>query len=85
MFPSAKIRPLNHLQRQRITSNLFVVVALGAVLTVAAPTLFPCPAFELNDKAARLEAKRKLKATTSNIPVVIKERRPAVTSEEKEE
>ncbi|KAI8075025.1 hypothetical protein BC940DRAFT_363077 [Gongronella butleri] len=52
---------LNHMQRQRLTSNLFVVVAAGAVVTVALPTLFPCPAFDQNDKAARLEARRKYK------------------------
>ncbi|CAO3610835.1 unnamed protein product [Cunninghamella blakesleeana] len=56
-----RIHSLNHLQRQKITNNLFVVVALGAVVTVALPTLFPCPAFDHNDKAARLEAQRKMK------------------------
>ncbi|KAI8148476.1 hypothetical protein BJV82DRAFT_592250 [Fennellomyces sp. T-0311] len=74
MFNGTRMKPLNHLQRQRITSNLFVVVALGAVATVAAPTLFPCPAFDQNDKAARLEARRKMKAQ-GNKPVVIQKRR----------
>ncbi|SAM04376.1 hypothetical protein [Absidia glauca] len=55
-----RIRTLNHLQRQRLTSNLFTVVALGAVVTVALPTIFPCPAFDHNDKAARLEAQKKI-------------------------
>ncbi|KAI9305380.1 hypothetical protein BJ944DRAFT_287858 [Cunninghamella echinulata] len=56
-----RIHSLNHLQRQRLTNNLFVVVAFGAVVTVALPTLFPCPAFDHHDKAARLEAQRKIK------------------------
>ncbi|ORY93421.1 hypothetical protein BCR43DRAFT_496915 [Syncephalastrum racemosum] len=76
MFAGTKLRPLNHLQKQRITSNLFVLVALGAIATVAAPTLFPCPAFDQNDKAARLEARRKLKEQQqANTPVIIKKRR----------
>ncbi|ORX60598.1 hypothetical protein DM01DRAFT_1332726 [Hesseltinella vesiculosa] len=56
-----RMRSLNHLQRQRLTSNLFVVVAAGAVVTVALPTIFPCPAFEQSDKTARLEAQEKYK------------------------
>ncbi|KAI9291274.1 COX5B-domain-containing protein [Neoconidiobolus thromboides FSU 785] len=36
-------RPLTYLEKQRVTTRLFVAVALGAVFTVAAPTLFPCP------------------------------------------
>ncbi|KAL1926895.1 hypothetical protein VTP01DRAFT_5225 [Rhizomucor pusillus] len=75
MFTGARIRPLNHLQKQRITSNLFVIVALGAVATVAAPTIFPCPAFDQNDKAARLEARRKLKEKHGKTPIIIKKRR----------
>lgn len=68
-----RIRTLNHLQRQRITSNLFVVVAMGAVVTVALPTLFPCPAFNNNDKAARLEAQRKIRSKQ----VVVNPRAPS--------
>lgn len=36
-------RPLNYAQKQRLTTQLFYAVAAGAVFTVAAPTLFPCP------------------------------------------
>ncbi|ORZ22172.1 hypothetical protein BCR42DRAFT_405638 [Absidia repens] len=68
-----RIRTLNHLQRQRLTSNLFVVVAMGAVVTVALPTLFPCPAFNNNDKAARLEAQRKFRSKQ----VVVNPRAPS--------
>ncbi|KAG2221031.1 hypothetical protein INT45_009280 [Circinella minor] len=82
MFNGTKMKPLNHLQRQRITSNLFVLVALGAIATVAAPTLFPCPAFDQNDKAARLEARRRLKAQQGNTPVVIRERRTTVQQQQ---
>ncbi|CAO3595172.1 unnamed protein product [Absidia cylindrospora] len=71
-----RIRTLNHLQRQRLTSNLFVVVAMGAVLTVALPTLFPCPAFNNNDKAAQLEAQRKIKSKQ----VVVNPRTPSSSS-----
>ncbi|KAG0180075.1 hypothetical protein DFQ29_001257 [Apophysomyces sp. BC1021] len=75
MFSTGRLKPLNHLQRQRITSNLFFIVAVGAVATVAAPTLFPCPAFDHNDKAARLEAQRKIMAQSGNAKVVIRKRR----------
>ncbi|KAJ9076452.1 hypothetical protein DSO57_1026023 [Entomophthora muscae] len=36
-------RPLNYAQKQQLTTRLFYAVAAGAVFTVAAPTLFPCP------------------------------------------
>lgn len=85
MMFGTKARPLNHLQRQRITSNLFVMVALGAVATVAAPTVFPCPAFDQNDKAARLEARRKLKAQQGNTPVIVKKRRTQRSQEEQQQ
>ncbi|KAG5461514.1 MAG: hypothetical protein BJ554DRAFT_6276 [Olpidium bornovanus] len=34
---------LNNAQKRRVTSSLFLSVAVGAVLSVAAPLLFPCP------------------------------------------
>ena len=40
------MRPLNAAQRYRLTSSLFLLTFFGAVFTVAAPSLFPCPAFE---------------------------------------
>lgn len=54
-----KVRHLNHSQKQKITNNLFVAVAVGAVLTVAGPTLLPCPAYEQNDRSAFLEQQQK--------------------------
>ena len=40
------LRPLNAAQRYRIISSLFLFTFFGAVFTVAAPSVFPCPAFE---------------------------------------
>jgi Cytochrome C oxidase assembly factor 2 len=40
------MRPLNAAQRYKLTSSLFLLTAFGAVFTVAAPSVFPCPAFE---------------------------------------
>jgi hypothetical protein len=40
------MRPLNAAQRYRLTSSLFLLTFFGAVFTVAAPSVFPCPAFE---------------------------------------
>ncbi|KAJ1926531.1 hypothetical protein IWQ60_003706 [Tieghemiomyces parasiticus] len=40
------MRPLTIVQRDRLTSRLFMLCAAGCVFTVAAPTLFPCPALE---------------------------------------
>ena len=40
------MRPLNTAQRYRLTSSLFLLTFFGAVFTVAAPSVFPCPAFE---------------------------------------
>ena len=40
------IRPLNAAQRYRLTSSLFLLTFFGAIFTVAAPTVFPCPALE---------------------------------------
>ena len=40
------MRPLNAVQRYRLTSSLFFLTFFGAVFTVAAPSIFPCPAFE---------------------------------------
>ena len=40
------MRPLNATQRYRLTSSLFFLTFFGAVFTVAAPSVFPCPAFE---------------------------------------
>jgi hypothetical protein len=42
----AKMRPLNAAQRYKLTSSLFLLTFFGAVFTVAAPSVFPCPAFE---------------------------------------
>jgi hypothetical protein len=43
---SVVMRPLNAAQRYRLTSSLFLLTFFGAVFTVAAPSVFPCPAFE---------------------------------------
>jgi Cytochrome C oxidase assembly factor 2 len=40
------MRPLNAAQRYRLTSSLFLLTFFGAVFTVAAPSVFPCPAFQ---------------------------------------
>ena len=40
------MRPLNAAQRHRLTSYMFFLTFFGAVFTVAAPSVFPCPAFE---------------------------------------
>ncbi|KAJ1991436.1 hypothetical protein H4R33_001357 [Dimargaris cristalligena] len=40
------MRPLTLAQKDRLTSRLFMVCAVGSILTVAAPTLFPCPVME---------------------------------------
>lgn len=40
------MRRLNAAQRYRLTSSLFFLTFFGAVFTVAAPSIFPCPAFE---------------------------------------
>ena len=40
------MRPLNAAQRYGLTSSLFLLTFFGAVFTVAAPSVFPCPAFE---------------------------------------
>jgi len=40
------MRPLNAAQRYRLTSSMFLLTFFGAVFTVAAPSVFPCPAFE---------------------------------------
>lgn len=67
-----KVRHLNHSQKQRITSNLFAAVAAGAVLTVAGPTLLPCPAYDQNDKSAFLEEQEKVQKKRV---VIVKKRR----------
>lgn len=72
-----KVRHLNHSQKQRITSNLFVAVAVGAILTVAGPTLLPCPAYDQNDRSAFLED-QKAQKSSSNIKkkvIIVKRRR----------
>lgn len=77
-----KVRHLNHSQKQRITSNLFVAVAVGAVLTVAGPALLPCPAYDQNDRSAFLED-RKDRSSTANIKkkVIIVKRRKDTTKQ----
>jgi Cytochrome C oxidase assembly factor 2 len=40
------MRPLNAAQRYKVTTSLFLLTFFGAVFTVAAPSVFPCPAFE---------------------------------------
>ncbi|KAI8983748.1 hypothetical protein BDB01DRAFT_789976 [Pilobolus umbonatus] len=72
-----KVQPLNHSQKQRITSNLFVAVAVGAILTVAGPTLLPCPAYELNDKSAYLEEQKKQQRKKV---IIVKKRRDTIES-----
>lgn len=81
------MRPLTNLQRQRITLNLFIAVALGAVATVAAPALFPCPAFDNNDKSALLEQSRKFRRERGQIEMVVRQRkrRPVEVKEGQEQ
>ncbi|KAJ1964387.1 hypothetical protein IWQ62_002952, partial [Dispira parvispora] len=40
------MRALTFVQKDWLTKRLFFAVAAGCVFTVAAPTLFPCPALE---------------------------------------
>lgn len=75
-----KVRHLNHSQKQRITNNLFVAVALGAVLTVAGPALLPCPAYDQNDKSAFLEDQKKHQPGQSKKKVIIVKRRRDTSS-----
>ncbi|KAG2195375.1 hypothetical protein INT47_004483 [Mucor saturninus] len=77
-----KVRHLNHSQKQQITSNLFVAVAVGAVLTVAGPTLLPCPAYDQNDRSAFLEDEQKKANPNLNKKVVIVKRRKDTTNVE---
>lgn len=70
-----KVRHLNHSQKQRITSNLFVAVAAGAVLTVAGPALLPCPAYDQNDRSAFLEDQQEKSSTNVRKKVIIVKRR----------
>ncbi len=37
------IRPLSAVQRSKVKLSLFWMTAIGAILTVAAPALLPCP------------------------------------------
>lgn len=74
-----KVRHLNHSQKQRITSNLFTAVAAGAVLTVAGPTLLPCPAYDQNDKSAFLEEQKKIQKKKV---VIVKKRKQDTMSTE---
>lgn len=75
-----KVRHLNHSQKQQITSNLFVAVAVGAVLTVAGPALLPCPAYDQNDRSAFLEDEEKQKTSTNlRKKVIIVKRRKDTT------
>lgn len=42
MFP----RSLTHAQRQKLTNSLFWTCAVGAIFTVALPSILPCPAIK---------------------------------------
>jgi Tfp pilus assembly protein PilN len=75
-----KVRHLNHSQKQRITNNLFVAVAVGAVLTVAGPALLPCPAYDQNDKSAFLEDQKKQPGQSKKKVIIVKRRRDTSTS-----
>lgn len=70
-----KVRHLNHSQKQRITSNLFVAVAVGAVLTVAGPALLPCPAYDQNDRSAFLEDRNSNNANIKKKVIIVKRRK----------
>ena len=70
-----KVRHLNHSQKQRITNNLFVAVAVGAVLTVAGPALLPCPAYDQNDRSAFLEDQKKTASSTKKKIIIVKRRK----------
>ncbi|KAI8092270.1 uncharacterized protein B0P05DRAFT_222461 [Gilbertella persicaria] len=74
-----KARHLNHSQKQRITNNLFVAVAVGAVLTVAGPTLLPCPAYDQNDRSAFLEQEES--THTKKKVVIVKKKRKDTTQQ----
>jgi Tfp pilus assembly protein PilN len=74
-----KVRHLNHSQKQRITNNLFVAVAVGAVLTVAGPALLPCPAYDQNDKSAFLEDRKKQPGQSKKKVIIVKRRRDTST------
>ncbi|KAI8581560.1 hypothetical protein K450DRAFT_278999 [Umbelopsis ramanniana AG] len=71
------MKPLTNLQRQRITLNLFVGVALLAVGSVASATFLPCPAYDNSERAAFLEQQRKLKEERGEIEVLVRKRRKA--------
>ncbi|KAH8549979.1 hypothetical protein BGW37DRAFT_499664 [Umbelopsis sp. PMI_123] len=71
------MKPLTNLQRQRITLNLFVGVALLAVGSVASATFLPCPAYDNAERAAFLEQQRKLKEERGEIEVLVRKRRKA--------
>lgn len=77
-----KVRYLNHSQKQRITNNLFVAVAVGAVLTVAGPALLPCPAYDQNDRSAFLEDQKKQSNTKKKVVIVVKKRRDTTTQQQ---
>ncbi|KAJ2965156.1 hypothetical protein NQZ79_g60 [Umbelopsis isabellina] len=76
------MKPLTNLQKQRITLNLFVSVALLAVGSVASATFLPCPAYDNAERAAYLEQRRKMKAESGEIQVLVKKRRKARALEE---
>lgn len=76
-----KVRHLNHSQKQRITNNLFVAVAVGAVLTVAGPALLPCPAYDQNDRSAFLEDQKKQSGTKKKVVVIVKKRRDTTSQQ----
>ncbi|KAG2200256.1 hypothetical protein INT46_009233 [Mucor plumbeus] len=68
--------------KQRITNNLFVAVAVGAVLTVAGPALLPCPAYDQNDRSAFLEDQKKQSNTKKKVVIVVKKRRDTTTQQQ---
>lgn len=49
-------RSLTFAQKQKITNSLFWTVAIGAVFTVALPSLLPCPAMDKSRKAGTVYA-----------------------------
>lgn len=71
-----KVRYLNHSQKQKITNNLFVAVAVGAVLTVAGPTLLPCPAIDQNAYSEQQQKQQKKKV------IIVKKKRDTTTKVE---
>ncbi|KAI8637555.1 hypothetical protein BD408DRAFT_424365 [Parasitella parasitica] len=79
-----KVRHLNHSQKQRITNNLFVAVAVGAVLTVAGPALLPCPAYDQNDRSAFLEDQKKQSSAKKKV-IIVKRKRDTTQQQQQQQ